>query len=135
MDKRQIKEQRKVLALKELMKRDGYTEKNLYTRENRIPIKVTKTFFQHISRGTRWIEAKGEIIIYVTKTYTEKIPDNIVLAIRANGERYICEKEEDVLGGPEKYLLHSNGPMFSKRYIPHILWTSEIKEGLKYLYK
>ena len=119
----------------ELLKRSGYTEKNLYKKENRVPIKVIKIYYQNIINGNRWIGTKKDIIIYVTKMYAEHIPENIVLAISRQGERYIFGKKEDILGELKKNLLCSKGPLYADKTIPHIIFEHELRGGLANIYE
>jgi hypothetical protein len=116
------------------LKEYGYTRKNLYTRENRVPLKTTKIFFPDLTEVGNWNGSKEERIIYVTKYFASKMPDNIILALNWRDGRYIFEKEEDLFANVNFNILHSFGPAFDDTLIPHIILEEELREGLKFLY-
>jgi hypothetical protein len=134
MDKKQRRKLRKELFMAELLKRDGYTERNLYKKENRVPIKVMKIFYQNVTQRNNLSGSECDMLLYVTRSYSNEIPDNIILVVGRDGKRYLFEKEDDITGGLEKNLLCSKGPLHITKDIPHILLKHEMKEGLETIY-
>lgn len=118
--------------IEKLLKESGYTQKSLYTRENRTPIKTIKFFYQDISG--EWFEESKEMIVYVTNFYASKIPDNVIVALNSRGERYLLDKEKE-LDKPFESLLLSYEPKYDMHFVPHILFKDELREGLSYIYK
>jgi hypothetical protein len=81
-------------TLEGLMKQFGYTRKNLYTKENRTPIKLTKIISKDFS--DEYTGRDVEEMIYVTKYYGENIPDNIVIVINMEDERFLLKTDKDL---------------------------------------
>jgi hypothetical protein len=121
------------MPFEETLRKSGYSKKNLYTRENRTPIKITKIIEK--DWANEWSGRDVEEIIYVTKCYAEKIPNNIVIALNCEDERFLLKTDKD-LNDIEKRLLVSYKPGLEKYdLIPHILFKKELREGLNYIYK
>jgi hypothetical protein len=97
-----------------------------------LPVKITKYYRQDFYGG--WNKVYGEIIVFVTKQYAEKIPDNIVLVLTFENSRYLLDEGKDFNNLDEK-LLFSYAPFYLKFFVPHIIFEDELEEGLKYLYK
>jgi hypothetical protein len=119
------------------MKNFGYTKENLYTKENRVAQKVKKIYrMTYSSPKYSWSEhplSEDDQIMYVTKQFASKMPNEIYVMIAYDDSRVVLASEWIEGRRIEDFdvLIETAGPGYDDTTVPHIIFESELEGNEK----